>query len=104
MWSSTYASLHGILTFNAKNRACKPYWIYCSIYIYNYVFYPSAQGNNEINLVKNSLSKIQAFHTAFGEDNQIYSTEEIVPLSNSACKMIPARYESYFRQNIIENY
>jgi hypothetical protein len=73
-------------------------------YIYNYVFYPSAQGNNEINLVKNSLSKIQAFHTAFGEDNQIYSTEEIVPLSNSACKMIPARYESYFRQNIIENY
>ncbi|MDR1501787.1 MAG: SWF/SNF helicase family protein [Prevotella sp.] len=47
-------------------------------HIYNYVFYPSAQGNNEINLVKNSLSKIQAFHTAFGEDNQIYSTEEIV--------------------------
>lgn len=46
--------------------------------IYNYVFYPSAQGNNEINLVRNSLAKIQAFHTAFGEDNQIYSTEEIV--------------------------
>ncbi len=47
-------------------------------FIYNYVFYPSAQGNNEINLVRNSLAKIQAFHTAFGEDNQIYSTEEIV--------------------------
>ncbi|MFT4222364.1 helicase-related protein [Dysgonomonas sp.] len=46
--------------------------------IYNYVFYPSAQGNNEINLIKNSLAKIQAFHTAFGEDNQIYSTEEII--------------------------
>ena len=47
-------------------------------FIYNYVFYPSAQGNNEINLVKNSLAKIQAFHTAFGEDNQIYSTDEII--------------------------
>lgn len=47
-------------------------------FIYNYVFYPSAQGNNEINLIKNSLAKIQAFHTAFGEDNQIYSTDEIV--------------------------
>ncbi len=47
-------------------------------FIYNYVFYPSAQGNNEINLIKNSLAKIQAFHTAFGEDNQIYSTEEII--------------------------
>jgi Superfamily II DNA and RNA helicases len=50
-------------------------------FIYNYVFYPSAQGNNEIHLVKNSLAKIQAFHTAFGEDNQIYSTDEIIDLN-----------------------
>jgi ERCC4-related helicase len=49
--------------------------------IYNYVFYPSAKGNNQINLVSNSLAKIQAFHTAFGEDNQIYSTDEIVDLN-----------------------
>lgn len=49
-------------------------------YIHNYVFYPSAQGNAQINLVNNSLAKIQAFHTAFGEDNQIYSTDEIVDL------------------------
>jgi superfamily II DNA/RNA helicase len=48
--------------------------------IYNYVFYPSAKGNAQINLVTNSLSKIQAFHTAFGGDNQIYSTDEIVDL------------------------
>jgi len=49
--------------------------------IYNYVFYPSAKGNAQINLVNNSLAKIQAFHTAFGEDNQIYSTDEIVDLN-----------------------
>jgi superfamily II DNA/RNA helicase len=48
--------------------------------IYNYVFYPSAKGNAQINLINNSLAKIQAFHTAFGEDNQIYSTDEIVDL------------------------
>jgi len=48
--------------------------------IYNYVFYPSAKGNEQINLINNSLAKIQAFHTAFGEDNQIYSTDEIVDL------------------------
>ena len=46
--------------------------------IYNYVFYPSKQGNEQINLKQISLSKIQTFHTTFGEDNQIYSTEEIV--------------------------
>jgi superfamily II DNA/RNA helicase len=46
--------------------------------IYNYVFYPSRQGNQEINLNKIALSKIQTFHTTFGEDNQIYSTEEIL--------------------------
>ena len=46
--------------------------------IYNYVFYPSRQGNEQINLERISLSKIQTFHTTFGEDNQIYSTEEII--------------------------
>ena len=46
--------------------------------IYNYVFYPSRQGNEQINLKQISLSKIQTFHTTFGEDNQIYSTDEII--------------------------
>ena len=46
--------------------------------IYNYVFYPSTKGNEQINLKQISLSKIQTFHTTFGEDNQIYSTEEII--------------------------
>ena len=46
--------------------------------IYNYVFYPSAQGDSQIKLAKTALMKIQAFHAAFGEDNQIFSTEEIM--------------------------
>lgn len=46
--------------------------------IYNYVFYPSAQGDSQIRLNKTAFTKIQAFHTAFGEDNQIYSEHEIL--------------------------
>lgn len=46
--------------------------------IYNYVFYPSREGNREINLTKIATSKIQIFHSTFGEDNQIYSQEEII--------------------------
>ena len=44
--------------------------------IYNYVFYPSRQGNKIIKLQQIALSKIQTFHSTFGEDNQIYSREE----------------------------
>lgn len=47
-------------------------------YIYNYMFYPSPQGNHEIKLYENALIKLQGFHSAFGEDVQIYSKEEIV--------------------------
>jgi len=47
-------------------------------YIYNYMFYPSPQGNKEIKLYENALVKLQGFHSAFGEDVQIYSKEEIV--------------------------
>ena len=46
--------------------------------IYNYVFYPSRQGNRIIRLNQIALSKIQTFHSTFGEDNQIYSQEEII--------------------------
>ncbi len=46
--------------------------------IYNYMFYPSQQGNKEIQLYENALLKLQGFHSAFGEDAQIYSREEIV--------------------------
>ena len=47
-------------------------------FIYNYMFYPSPQGNEQIQLYENALIKLQGFHSAFGEDVQIYSKEEIV--------------------------
>ena len=46
--------------------------------IYNYMFYPSPDGDKQIQLYKNALIKLQGFHSAFGEDAQIYSREEIV--------------------------
>ena len=46
--------------------------------IYNYMFYPSAQGNEQIKLYQNALIKLQGFHSALGEDAQIYSKEEIL--------------------------
>lgn len=44
------------------------------IHIYN--FYPTEQTENEIELHKKALLKLQAFHSALGEDSQIYSSEE----------------------------
>lgn len=46
------------------------------IYIYN--FHPTAQVDDDIELRKKAIMKLQAFHTALGEDSQIYSdTEEV---------------------------
>lgn len=44
------------------------------IYVYN--FYPSAQGNQQIHLIQNAYTKLQAFHTMFGGDSKIFSTDE----------------------------
>jgi superfamily II DNA/RNA helicase len=44
------------------------------IFVYN--FYPSAHGDEQIQLVNNALRKLQSFHTAFGEDNRIFSLLE----------------------------
>ncbi len=49
-----------------------------SKHIYNYVFYPSREGNREIKLNQIALSKIQTFLSTYGEDNQIYSQSEVV--------------------------
>lgn len=46
------------------------------IYIYN--FYPTAKVDNDIDLRKKAIMKLQAFHTALGEDSQIYSEDEEV--------------------------
>ena len=45
-----------------------------AIYVFNY--YPSAHGDAQIQLVNTALRKLQAFHTAFGEDNKIFSLLE----------------------------
>ncbi|HEV8081634.1 MAG TPA: helicase-related protein [Chitinophagaceae bacterium] len=44
------------------------------IYVYN--FYPTEQTESHIELYKKALMKLQAFHSALGEDSQIYSSEE----------------------------
>lgn len=46
--------------------------------VYNYNFYPSQQGDEEIRLYKNALIKLQGFHSAFGEDAQVFTHEELV--------------------------
>jgi len=46
--------------------------------IYNCLFYPTAQVDNDIELQKKALMKLQAFHSALGEDSQIYSQDEEV--------------------------
>ena len=46
--------------------------------IYNYNFYPSQHGDEEIGLYKKALLKLQGFHTAFGEDAQVFTPEELV--------------------------
>lgn len=46
--------------------------------IWNYNFYPSTLGDSHINLRNRTYIKLQAFHELFGEDSQIYSTDEEV--------------------------
>ncbi|MCA0230138.1 MAG: phospholipase D-like domain-containing protein [Bacteroidetes bacterium] len=44
------------------------------VHIFN--FFPTAQVDNDIELQKKALMKLQAFHAALGEDSQIYSPDE----------------------------
>lgn len=46
-----------------------------NIHIYN--FFPTAKVNGDIELEKKAIMKLQAFHTAMGEDSQIYSPDEV---------------------------
>ena len=46
--------------------------------VYNYMFYPSQEGDKQIKLYQNALLKLQGFHTALGEDAQIYTRQEIL--------------------------
>lgn len=45
-------------------------------YVYVYNFFPSAEGDAEISLVRKAYTKLQSFHILFGEDNKIFSDEE----------------------------
>lgn len=49
-----------------------------SDHIYNYMFYPSNDGDKQIQLYTNALIKLQGFHSALGEDAQVYSREEML--------------------------
>lgn len=46
--------------------------------VYTYNFYPTARVDDDIELRKKAIMKLQAFHSALGEDSQIYSTDEEV--------------------------
>ncbi|GLB47698.1 helicase-related protein [Neptunitalea lumnitzerae] len=46
------------------------------IHVFN--FYPSDKSDNQIKLTNTAIKKLQAFHSAFGEDSQIYSQLEEV--------------------------
>lgn len=46
------------------------------VHVFN--FFPTAQVDADIDLNKKAIVKLQAFHSALGEDSQIYSTDEEV--------------------------
>ncbi|MCL2417299.1 MAG: phospholipase D-like domain-containing protein [Bacteroidales bacterium] len=46
------------------------------VHIFN--FFPTTKVNDDIELEKKAILKLQAFHSALGEDSQIYSEDEIV--------------------------
>lgn len=46
------------------------------VYVYN--FFPSNEGDETINLKQRSFTKLQSFHTLFGEDNRIFMEDEEV--------------------------
>lgn len=46
--------------------------------IHSYMFHPSKQGDRAIGLYQNSVIKLQGFHSALGEDSQIFSHEEML--------------------------
>lgn len=45
-------------------------------YIHVFNFYPTAKVNSDIELEKKAIMKLQAFHSALGEDSEIYSPDE----------------------------
>ena len=46
--------------------------------VHNIVFYPSEQGNKELNLCRNTFAKLAGFHAALGEDARVFTDEEVL--------------------------
>lgn len=46
------------------------------VYVYN--FFPTAQSDAQIDLVHKAHTKLQSFHSLFGEDNRVFSQQEDV--------------------------
>ena len=49
-----------------------------SSHVYVYNFMPSAEGNHLIKLVETAYTKLQTFHTLFGEDSKVFTEQEEV--------------------------
>lgn len=77
------------------------------VYVYN--FFPSAQGDAQLELVKKALTKLQAFHTVFGEDNQVFSHDEevishgLIQLAVDESETPSTRFIDYLRRYKDEN-
>jgi len=80
------------------------------VYVYN--FMPSAQGDQQIQLVEKAHIKLQSFHTLFGEDSKIFTEEETVEHFdlNDVVNGEESPYEQYiyqlkkYRENNPERY
>lgn len=69
-----------------------------TVYVYN--FMPSAEGDEQIHLIQKAYTKLQSFHTLFGEDSKIYSEDELV--SNYELKKMVNGDESPYEKYLSE--
>lgn len=69
-------------------------------YVYVYNFMPSAQGDNQIRLVQKAHTKLQSFHTLFGEDSKIFTEDEEV--TNYALNEVINGEESPYEKYVYE--
>ena len=70
-----------------------------AVFVYN--FFPSAQGNNEINLIQNAYRKLQAFHTQFGEDDRVFNPCEILsPADFNSIVSGPASWQVQYMKEL----
>lgn len=67
-----------------------------AVFVYN--FFPSADGNNILQLVQNAYAKLQSFHVMFGEDNPIFSSDEEIFSYSAAMNGIPNALQGYLKE------